>query len=152
MAVTLRKGSKIYWQSIDSAVKFWVMKCGGNVNGKHQIVQKGANLGSLESSDGDKSTNDEDYKVKSKVIKLQHNEQGGKITFARSGVNNLETNQRRRRMDTFHVDVQPTIVPTVRPRFDRFHWYRNDNDMERGFGELRRRFPTPKKFRRKLNF
>ena len=140
-------GSKMYWKAVECAIKFWMAK---NIG---QIVQTGPKLGVLESTDVNASMNVAglfENKVKSKVVKV------GKFAKIINKMGNIaglnrqrEIFSRKRRINVFNQEN----APTARPKFDRFHWYKNAWDMERGHGELRRKILTPgKKIKRKLNF
>ena len=141
------EGSKIYWRAIDSAAKFWLLK-----KNAQQIIQHGPQLGSLQGeaknkfkdSGTESNENSNTSRVRSQVVKVQHDNHGGSILFTDRNLEQDQGNKSRRL-----VDVDNSYP---RARFDRYHWYRNSSDMERGFGELRRRQLTPKKFKRKLNF
>ena len=137
------EGARIYWRAVDAAIKFWLFK-----KNNQQVIQKGAQLGSLEGNG--RRFNEENIdetctrKVQSKVVKLQHDSNGGMMAFGITSSENCDTNHNNK--------FARLNDNNGRSRFDRYHWYRNSSDMERGHGELRRKQATPKKFRRKLNF
>ena len=124
------EGAKMYWKAIDAAIKFWIQKK------KTHLVQKGPQLGSLESEEGmmhDAENVEPKKSVKSMVVKLQHNNEGGRIKFASQDQNanaKLDMKRTSREEPTRHNENEFFS----RPRFDRYHWYKNARDMDRGFG------------------
>ena len=125
------EGCRMYWKSVDAAVKFWLMK------GCTQIVQKGPGLNIL-AGKGNNENLAEEIKNADPVT--------GIIKFRVE--NPVEEFFRKRRIENRSLDD----LAIRRPKFDKYHWYRNNRDMERGQGELRRKQATPKRFKRKLQF
>ena len=117
----------MYWKSIDGAIKFWLMK------GGVQQIQKGPLITSVKNPDTD------DEEQKSLDIDIME---------AQDLINLLAKKRRKPHMGKSQDDGDIGKGP----KFDRYHWYRNAKDMDRAQGELRKRLPTPKKFKRRLDF
>ena len=127
------EGSRMYWKAIDSAIKFWIMK------GSGQLIQKGPLITSIVNKEEDSTHKnlDVDNLEAEDLIQLLAKKRRGNFQGISQNLESLDTER---------------VYNNKRPRFDRYHWYKNCRDMDRAQGELRKKQPTPKRFKRRLNF